>query len=136
MSVHRTSDQAGPATLTVYFQQAASPSLAAPPPPPISEDPSQAGQSTTPKPSANERMVTIDMKSQHSDAILNDFMSKTGAVPVTPTPQEVAEMGEVEERRKEAILDREAARKLHEVQRREAAFIAQARDEAAAIKQE
>ncbi len=75
------------------------------------------------------------MKNQPSDAILADFLTKTGAVLIAPTEQEEADMREVEERKAKATVDREVMRTYLEKQRREAARIAQARNEAAAVKQ-
>lgn len=82
-----------------------------------------------------ERTVQVDMKGLHSDAILQDFLAHTGAVTVSPTPQEEAEMRDVEERAERAKVDREVMARYLFAQRREAAILTQAKSEAAAMKQ-
>ena len=74
------------------------------------------------------------MTNVHSEKILQDFMTKSGAVPVKPTEQEEMEMREVEERRQKSLMDSEIGRKRREAHLREEAMLAQARNEAAALK--
>lgn len=135
MIVNRTQNNDGPATMSIYFRQqssSASDQQASRPQPPASQ---ADGSAKAPAPAEGERVVTIDMKRQHSDAILADFLTKTGAVPVVPTPQEEAELRDVQELKERAAVDREVMRKHLEAERREAALMKQARNEAAAMKQ-
>lgn len=132
MIVNRTEDQAGPAKMTLYFRDGSSDAATTP------DDPetvsSSEGVAKAPEPAQGERTVAIDMKASHSTNILKEFMEKTGAVPVAPTPQEEAEMRDAEELEKRGEVDRERMRRALEAERREAALIATARNEASAIK--
>ncbi|TGJ87055.1 hypothetical protein E0Z10_g1685 [Xylaria hypoxylon] len=87
-----------------------------------------------PPPDEGERVVTIDMKNVHSDAILSEFLAKTGATVVRPTPDEQAEMRQVEERVERAVIDRSIVKKFIDDKRREERMLALARQEAEAIK--
>ena len=79
-------------------------------------------------------MVTINMKNVHSDTILEEFLQMTGAVKVEPTPDELVEMRQVEELRETAAFDRAIMRKYVDDKRREERMLAQARQEAEAIR--
>jgi len=74
------------------------------------------------------------MKNRRSEAILKEFMEKSGAVSVKVSPEDEAIMREVEERERIGAIDRERIRKLNEAAKREKQMIAQAHSEAAAIK--
>ncbi len=134
MIVNRTTDQAGPATLTVYFRKSgqATPSTL------LSNShysSSTTGESKAPEPGEDEKVITIDMKHQRSQAILAQFLERTGAVPVLPTPQEETEMRSEIERQERAALDRKREAERLAAARKEAAMVAQARSEAAAMKE-
>ncbi|OAA55953.1 50S ribosomal protein mrp49 [Niveomyces insectorum RCEF 264] len=159
MIVNRTSEPTGPATMTIYFRQqqqeqqqqqqqqqeqaqaskagggGAVPRLGSFVTSENQPSSSFVGKSPAPEPTPSERVVSFDMKGLHSDAILADFLAKTGAVPVAPTPQEEAEFRELEERAGRSQADRETMRKYIEAQRRQKALLKQAMSEAAAIKQ-
>ncbi|KAL2019430.1 hypothetical protein VTK56DRAFT_9635 [Thermocarpiscus australiensis] len=130
MIVNRTNDQEGPATLTLYFREPGATLKSDIPQPSSSTD----GFSKAPEPAEGERVVTIDMKNRRSDAILREFMDKSGAVAVMPTPQDEAEMREAEELEARSAIDRVRIKKMVDAQKREKAMIAQAHSEAAAIK--
>lgn len=134
MIVNRTLETTGPATLTIYFrqQQTDTKPIVTPENQPSS---SFMGQSKAPEPTAAEHTVQIDVKNLRSDAILQDFLAKTGAVPVVPTAEEQADMEEIKERVHRSEQDREVMRKYLETQRREAALLAQAKSEVDALKQ-
>ncbi|KAK4235612.1 CI-B8 domain-containing protein [Achaetomium macrosporum] len=130
MVVNRTTDNNGPATLTLYFREPGA-TLASDMPMPSS---SNEGFAKAPAPAQGERVVTIDMKHRRSEAILKEFMDKSGAVAVKPTPQDELELREAEEREARGAIDRERIRKMYEEAKRERAMIAQAQSEAAAIR--
>lgn len=153
MIVNRTTDQSGPAVMSVYFREAAAasnPSSAATSSSSsssssttsqqtqtqISNTPSSSmqGKAPAPPPLESERVVTVQMKGVPSEQILRDFLELTGAVPIVPTPQEEAAMRNVEDRKERGEADREVMHKFLEAQRREARMMAQARNEAAAMK--
>jgi large subunit ribosomal protein MRP49 len=130
MVVNRIKDQEGPATLTLYFREPGA-TLSSDVPQPSS---SFGGFSKAPAPAEGERAVTIDMTHRRSEAILKEFMDKSGAVPVKTTPQDEALLRETEEREAQAVIDEARLRKQNEAARREKAMIAAAHSEAAAIK--
>lgn len=131
MIVNRTEDQTSPATMTVYFYQnrdgTSTPNSTTP-------TSSTQGRAKAPPPSENERVLTIDMKHQHSDDILATFMQKTGAVPVVPTTQDESEMRELDSLKQRGTIDR--ARVLNDLTaaRREARMLAQAQSQVVAMK--
>ncbi|CAJ2511007.1 Uu.00g066320.m01.CDS01 [Anthostomella pinea] len=154
MLVNRSDQQAGPATMSIYFRQTSldptspsssstssstSPSsvaAAARNMLPLAQQPksSTENEHPAPPPEAGERVVTIDMKNVHSDAIFSEFMAKTGATPVHPSPDEEVEMRQVEEREERATVDRAIVKKYIDDKRREERMLALARHEAEAIK--
>ena len=137
MIVNRTADTSGPATLTIYLRQnQGNPSTASSPVTPDTQPSSSfTGSSKAPEPTPVERTVKIDMKGLHSDAILQNFLATSGAVAVSPTPQEEAEIRDVEERAERSKVDREVMARYLFAKRREASILAQAKSEAAAMKQ-
>ncbi|KAK4166183.1 CI-B8 domain-containing protein [Cladorrhinum sp. PSN259] len=130
MIVNRSHNQTGPATLSIYFREPGAtvqPDSAMP-------SSSTEGDAKAPPPAEGEVVVTIDMKHKRSDIILQDFLAKTGAVPVKPTPQEETLMRDMEELEERGKVDSERVRKMTEHEKREKALMAQAQSEAAAIK--
>lgn len=133
MIVNRHKDNAIPPTMTIYFRDDTSDMSA-------SDSTSSTLHSSTknetkaPLPAEGERAVTIEMRNQHSSLILKEFLSKTGAVPVTPTEQEKIELEEAEELKQRGEIDRVRMKKTIEAQRREQSLMAQAKTEAAALK--
>jgi large subunit ribosomal protein MRP49 len=129
MVVSRNHDQEGPATLTLYFREpgATFSDIAQP-------GSSTEGPSAAPPPVEGERIVTINMKNQRSEAILKEFMAKSGAVSVTPTPQDELELREVEEMAAQSVIDTARVKKMNDERRREKRMLEKAQSEAAAIK--
>lgn len=153
MLVNRSENQAGPATMSIYFRQSAAvaaagaaattqggktttAAAAAMMATPLAQQPhsSTTGECPAPAPGEGERVVTIDMKNRHSDAILEEFMEKTGATVMAPTPDEEVEMRQVEELTERAVFDRAIMKKYIDDKRREERMLAQARQEAEAIR--
>ncbi|KAI1095473.1 CI-B8 domain-containing protein [Rostrohypoxylon terebratum] len=142
MLVNRTEDQSAPAKMSIYFRQAA---LDANKPSalmskmnslPLAQQPhsSTENECPAPPPEEGERVVTIDMKDVRSDVILDEFMAKTGATKVEPTPDEQAELAAIERRRQRAAADRAIMKKYLEDRKEEDRMLAMARQEAEAIK--
>jgi DNA-binding protein H-NS len=80
MTLERTTNQEGPALMTVYFDDATQPET------PV------AGTQTEPTTSSQQRVVTINMKHRHESEILSQLLALTNAVPVEPTPEEVEQL--------------------------------------------
>jgi len=146
MIINRSSNNAGPATLSIYFRQAAA--AAATPTPaasagasqfhitPLAQQPrsSTTNESPAPAPAEGERVVTIEMKHQHSDAILQEFLQKTGATVLKPSPDEENEMRQTEDLKDRAAIDRSIMKKFIDEKRAEEKLLARAREEAEAIR--
>lgn len=103
---------------------------------PLAQQPhsSSTNQHPAPPPEEGERIVTIDMKNVHSDVILQEFISKTGATLIHPTPDEQVQQRQVEERLERGAIDRAIVKKHIEDKRNEERMLALARQEAEAIK--
>ncbi|KAH9883947.1 50S ribosomal protein mrp49 [Xylariomycetidae sp. FL2044] len=156
MIVNRSADQASPARMSIYFRQtsssssddnttttnnataAAAAAAAAPTRAfvPLAQQPasSTAGEHPAPAPDDGERVVTIEMKGVHSELILSEFLAKTGAVPQSPSPDELAELRQIEDREEKAALDRAIMKKFIDDKRREEDMLKVARQEAEAIR--
>ncbi|KAK4156687.1 CI-B8 domain-containing protein [Chaetomidium leptoderma] len=130
MVVNRSNNQEGPATLTLYFREPGA-TLGSDIPQPSS---SAEGFAKAPAPAEGERALTIDMKNRRSEAILKEFMDKSGAVAVKITAQDEADLREIEEREAMGAIARENTKKMNDAAKREKQMIAQAHSEAAAIK--
>ncbi|KAI1811715.1 CI-B8 domain-containing protein [Poronia punctata] len=143
MLVNRSDNQEGPATMSIYFRNASSTDTG----PsgssailrntlPLAQQPHSSinNEHPAPPPGEDERVVTIDMKNVHSEAILDQFIAKTGATPVQPTPTEQAEMRQIDERTERAGYDRVIMKKFMDDKRHEERMLAQAKQEAAAIR--
>ncbi|KAI1111398.1 hypothetical protein F5Y14DRAFT_454046 [Nemania sp. NC0429] len=87
-----------------------------------------------PAPDEGERVVTIDMKNIHSDTILSEFLAKTGATVIHPSPDEKSEMRQIQERTEHAAVDRAIVKKFIDDKRRAERTLALAREEAEAIR--
>lgn len=133
--------------MSIYFRQSAALAEASeaagkagtstiPAPLPLAQQPhsSTEGECPAPPPGEGERVVTIDMKNQHSDTILSEFLAKTGATVVTPTPDELVEQRQLDELAEHAAYDRAVMKKYLDDRRREERMLAQARQEAEAIR--
>ncbi|KAI2611520.1 CI-B8 domain-containing protein [Hypoxylon fragiforme] len=142
MLVNRTLDQTAPAQMSIYFRQTAllsdtpsalSTKISALP---LAQQPHSSimNEHPAPEPEEDERVVKIEMKGLHSDQILADFLSKTGAIVISPTPDELMEMRQVEDRAERGAVDRAIVKKYIDEKRREERMLALARQEAEAIK--
>ena len=137
MIVNRHDQNQNPPTMTIYLRKSLSSSTTAPSPAaasassssePIAQpSSSRTGLSKAQPPTADERVVHIDMTNKHSSHILEFFMAETRAVPLQPTNEEIAEMQALETLRKNAELDRERVRQLREEKKREEDMLKRAR---------
>jgi large subunit ribosomal protein MRP49 len=136
MLINRHTNQAGPATMSIYFRQSGAASGKPQNPVPLARQPHSSTKNETPAPAPEEgeRVVTIDMKNQHSDAILAEFLQKTGATVVQPTAEDRTEMVQIEELKERGAVDRVIMKRYLDDKRREERMLARAKEEAEAIK--
>ena len=120
MTVNRDRDQGGPAILTVFF---------APPPRSSSATASPAPSSSTDAPTVpsghalGDSIETIDMKHKHESEILSRLLELTKGMPYEATHDELAELRDADEEKKQSERDREAQARLNEVKRQEKALL-------------
>ncbi|KAJ4859149.1 mitochondrial ribosomal protein l51 / s25 / CI-B8 domain-containing protein [Trichoderma breve] len=131
MIVNRHDQNQLPPTMTIYLRKAGS--SAAPASSSSSSEPiaqpssSRTNLSKAQPPTADERVVHIDMANKHSSHILEFFMAETRAVPLQPTNEEIAEMQALETLRKNAEVDRERVRLLRLEKKKEEDMLKRAR---------
>ena len=124
MTVNRSHNQEGPATLTVYFvPPPRNASTTASPAPSSSTDSSTTLSGHTPA----DRMATIDMKYKNESEILSRLLELTRGIPYEATPEELDELMEVDVEKRRSERDRDAQAKLNEVRRQEQALLDKAR---------
>lgn len=128
MIVNRKPESHGTATLTLYFREGKMTGT------PSQSNSSTQGLSKAPEPAEGEKAEVVDVKGLHSTEILDVLMRKTNAAPVQPTPEEEAEMKDIEDLRRRGEVDRQRNRRDLEATRKEKARLAAAMSEAAAIK--
>ena len=113
MTVKRGADQEGPATLSVHFTSSSTTPAASPTP--------------LPDYSASKRVETIDMKHKSESEILSRLLEMTKAIPYEATPDELAELRDVEDYNRKTTRDRAAQSRLNQIKKQEQALLDQAR---------
>jgi large subunit ribosomal protein MRP49 len=130
VTVNRTQIQEGPAVMTVHFTD---PDSASQTPSPVSSTTiahtSAAPVAETTPAAPTQRTVTIEMKHRHESEILSQLLSVTKAVPVEATPEELAQLNELDEQRQLSEKDAQRSRAVNEKRKRTEAMLAQARGE-------
>ncbi|UKZ54722.1 hypothetical protein TrVGV298_008534 [Trichoderma virens] len=126
MIVNRHDQNQLPPTMSIYLRKAGS-SAPASSEPLAQPSSSRTNLSKAQPPTADERVVHIDMTNKHSSHILEFFMAETRAVPLQPTNEEIAEMQALETLRKNADVDRERVRLLRLEKKKEEDMLKRAR---------
>jgi len=136
MTINRTSDQKGPALMTIHFTD---PTSAVNTGPAISSttDAQSSGALVAASTAATptERTETFDMKHRHESEILSHLLSIIKAVPLQPSTEELQQISDLEEQRKQSEIDAQRSQKVNEKRRRRDAMLAQARGEVAASRE-
>lgn len=109
--------------MTIYMRTSATPSTAETSQPASS----RTNLSKAQPPTADEKIVTIDMKNKHSSDILEYFLAETRAKVLQPTNAEIAEIQSLEAMNKQAVLDRERVRALRAEKKKEEDMLKRAR---------
>lgn len=149
MIVNRTHEQTGPATLSIYMSGGEVPQQPAQIEGPTGAAPQRAvaitdawktiassstGTARAPPPAEGETVVTINMKNVRSAEILKQFLEKTGAREVEPTPEDQEEMARLLELQERAVYDKEVQKRYREKIQSEKRLLERARQEADALK--
>ncbi|KAL6808973.1 mitochondrial ribosomal protein L51 [Trichoderma sp. SZMC 28013] len=127
MIVNRHDQNQLPPTMTIYLRKPGSSAPASSSEPIAQPSSSRTNLSKAQPPTADERVVHIDMANKHSSHILEFFMAETRAVPLQPTNEEIAEMQALETLRKNAEVDRERVRLLRLEKKKEEDMLKRAR---------
>ncbi len=123
MSVTRTTDQAGPATLTLSFGQPSNSSSSL-----TRTRNTVVSPSTVPSVQVHsniDRTEVIDVKDIHDSEILDKLMSLTNATPVNPTLEEQERLQQLQEEKSKSMLDAMVNMKYQEQKRQEKAVLDQ-----------
>ena len=126
MTVDRSEDNSGPATLSIFFAPSANTSSASATSSPAPTSSTSAGKATSDH-TPFERVQSIDMKHRHEEEILEQVMHITKAIKVIPSPEEELELRQLEDQRDRSQRDAETTRLYNEKVRREKALLEQAR---------
>lgn len=119
MTINRSTNQAGPPMLSIFFASDGEPCSA-------SVNPSTL-TSTAERLSLTDRVETFDMTHQHQLDILQQVMILTSAVDIQPTGDEILEMRQIEEDNVKSKQDRIRMQNVFEARKREKALLQQAR---------
>jgi large subunit ribosomal protein MRP49 len=136
MTVNRTTNQTGPALMTVHLT---SPKAAATIKSEISST-TDKQTSTGPVPESKtgpptERTEVINMKHRHDSEILEQLLRLTKAKVVRPTAEEQREIQEMEEQNAKSERDANMMAKVNAKRKREEEILEQARGEVEAIQE-
>lgn len=146
MIVNRTRDQGGPSTLSIYITSQTprvgmpGGSIQAPRKGLSSRDAwatitsSPHGEAKAPPPSGGERVVTINMKNVPSEDILAQLLEKSGAIPIEPSEEDIAEIRRIKELDKRREVRRAAERRRREALLEEKRMLEKSIQEANALK--
>ena len=124
MTVKRTADQEGPAVLSIHFTLASKSSS----PAAVSASSTSISPSILPSDHIPSKQVaTIDMKHKSESEILSRLLELTRATPYEATPDELAELKDVEDYSRRTTRDRAAQARLNQIKKQEQALLDQAR---------
>jgi large subunit ribosomal protein MRP49 len=135
MTVRRSDDKTFPAILSVFMRGPPPSSPPAPTPPsyrpvgPNDEMVRWQPDAPRPVPSAEERVVEIDMQHRSEQDIWDEFVKLTGATPIEPTQAEVEEMERLAAQRVVSEADRQRTRAVWEAVVRERNILKMAKGE-------
>lgn len=121
MTINRTSNQEGPSTLTVFFAPCLNSTEA------TASSVSSSSPDASPALDLSKRVEIIDMKHKREGEILSRLLEVTSGRPYETSPEEHAELREIEDYRRSSQTDRKAQARLNEVKRQEKALLDQAR---------
>jgi large subunit ribosomal protein MRP49 len=127
MTVKQTTDQEGPASLTIYFSENLSKAA--------SSNATDMTDQHAPAPSATEKTAVLDLKNLPYTDIWHNVKVLTGAQEVSPTTEEQMELKKVEQMRLKAVEDRKRVAGLREAKKDQEKMLEQARGEVAKLRQ-
>ena len=126
ITVSRSTDQQGPANLTVFYASPSAATITSSSPSDASHESARGGTRILNHPT-HDRTEIIDMKHRHESDILSDLMDLTNAAPVTATADEELELQQLKAEEKKIEADRIRGAALSEKLRQEKALLDQAR---------
>lgn len=128
MIVNRHDHNATPPRMSIYLRKVdAESSSAAEPAATTQPASSRNNLSKAQPPTADERVVHVDMKDKHSTHILEFFLAETRAIPLQPSKEDIVEMQSVDALGKQAEVDRQRVAIRRTEQKREEDMLKRAR---------
>ncbi|KAL1988367.1 hypothetical protein VTN96DRAFT_10050 [Rasamsonia emersonii] len=127
MTVKQTTEQEGPAALTIFFSERLSSTAA--------EHAANINDKYAPAPSPTEKAVVIDAKNIDYKEIWRRVKAVTGAQDVEATPEEKAELEKLEEMRKQSEIDRARVAAIRQAKKDQERMLQEARGEVERLRQ-
>ncbi|KAL2811090.1 50S ribosomal protein Mrp49 [Aspergillus granulosus] len=127
MTVKQTTDQEGPAALTIYFSEHLSRTASA--------NATNITDQHAPAPSATEKTTVMNLKDLTYTDIWHNLKTLTGAEEVPATETEQAELKKVVEMRQKAVEDRKRVAEIRQAKKDQEKMLEQARGEVAKLRQ-
>ncbi|KAA8649779.1 hypothetical protein EYZ11_009077 [Aspergillus tanneri] len=121
MTVKQTSDQEGPAALTIYFAEQTSNAA--------SLNPSTISDKHAPEPSSTEKTAVMDVKNLDYKEIWRKVKLMTGAQEIPATAEEEAELRKYEQMRQQADKDRARVAGIRQAKKDQERMLQEARGE-------
>ncbi|KAL3479486.1 50S ribosomal protein Mrp49 [Aspergillus californicus] len=126
MTVKQTTDQEGPAALTIYFTEKISNAA--------SLSPAKITDEHAPKPSETEKSAIVDLKNLDYKDIWNTVKIMTGAKEIPATAEEEAELNKVEQFKQQAVKDRARIASIRQAKKDQERMLKEARGEIESMK--
>lgn len=127
MTVKQTTEQEGPAALTIFFSERLSSTAA--------EHAAKINDKYAPAPAPTEKAVVIDAKDLDYKEIWRRVKAVTGAQEVKATPEEKAELEKLEEMRKQSEIDRARVAAIRQAKKDQERMLQEARGEVERLRQ-
>lgn len=129
MTVQQTSDQDGPASLTIYFAERVGSTASA-----IAGN-KQITDKHAPTPEGSEKTAVVDVKGLSFQEIWSRVQASTGAEDVAASPEDEAELKKLADISAKAVKDRERIRAMRQAKKDQERMLAEARGEVEKLKE-
>lgn len=129
MTVQQTTDQDGPAALTIYFAERVGSTATA------IAGKTQVTDKHAPVPGSNEKTAVMDVKGLNWEEIWTRVQASTGAREVPASTEDEAELKRLQEISEKAVRDRERIQAMRQAKKDQERMLAEARGEVEKLKQ-
>lgn len=129
MTVQQTSEQDGPAALTIYFAERVGGTATA------IAGKKQIADKHAPVPGSNEKTAVVDVRGLNWEEIWTRVQASTGAQEVAASGEDEAELKKLAEIGEKAVKDRERIQAMRQAKKDQERMLAEARGEVEKLKQ-